>query len=88
MKSVKTKNKSTLNAIEIILFAELKQYKNVFFIEEIDKLSSSEESNYVINIIAESFYESLYNLFNTELVILRKYFNDALAKNELNILLV
>ena len=80
MKSVETKNKSTLNAIEVILSAELKQYKNVFFTKKIDKLFSNEESNHVINIIAESFYESLYNLFNTELAALRKYFNDVLAK--------
>jgi len=62
------------------LFIELKEYENVFLIENADKLSLHEDHNHAIEITAESLYESLYNLLNTKLVTLRQYLNDVLAK--------
>ncbi len=48
--------------------------------ESADKLSLHENHDHAIEITAESLYESLYNLSNTELTILRQYLNDVLAK--------
>jgi len=62
------------------LLVELKEYKDVFSTESADKLSLHEDHDHAIKITAESSYESLYNLLNTELVILRQYLNDVLAK--------
>ncbi len=69
------------NAFETqTLLVELKEYENVFLIESADKLSLHEDHDHAIEITAESLYESLYNLLNTELAILRQYLNDVLAK--------
>ncbi len=62
------------------LFIELKEYKDVFSTESVNKLSLHEDHDHVIKITAESLYESLYNLLNTELTILRQYLNDVLMK--------
>jgi len=62
------------------LLVELKEYENVFSIESADKLSLHEDHDHAIEITAESSYESLYNLSNTELATLRQYLDDALAK--------
>ena len=62
------------------LFAELKEYKDVFSAKNADTLSLHEDHNHAIKIIAESLYESLYNLSNTELMILKQYLNDVLTK--------
>ncbi len=60
------------NALETqTLFIELKEYEDVFSTESVDKLLLHEDHNHAIEITAESLYESLYNLLNTELVILR-----------------
>jgi len=58
----------------------LKEYEDVFLIESADKLSLHEDHDHAIEITAESSYESLYNLLNTELMILRQYLNTVLAK--------
>jgi len=69
------------NALETqTLLVELKEYEDVFLTESADKLSLHEDHYYAIEITAESSYESLYNLLNTELMILRQYLNDVLAK--------
>jgi len=69
------------NAFETqTLLIELKEYEDVFSIESADKLSLHEDHDYEIEIIAESSYESLYNLLNTELATLRQYLNNVLAK--------
>jgi len=61
------------NAFEVqTLLVELKKYKNVFSINSADKLSLHEDHDHAIEIIAKSSYESLYNLLNTELMILRQ----------------
>jgi len=62
------------------LFVELKEYKDVFSTESVDKLSLHEDHNHAIEIIAESSYESLYNLLNTELATLRQYLDNVIAK--------
>ncbi len=69
------------NAFETqILLIELKKYENVFLIKSANKLSLHENHDHAIKITAESLYESLYSLLNTELIILRQYLNDVLAK--------
>ncbi len=60
------------NALETqTLFIKLKEYEDVFLIKSVDKLLLHENHNHAIEIIAESSYESLYNLLNTELTTLR-----------------
>ncbi len=69
------------NALETqTLFIELKEYKNVFLTESINKLLLHEYHDHAIEITAKLSYESWYNLLNTELAILRQYLNDVLAK--------
>ena len=62
------------------LLVELKEYKDVFLIENADKLSLHEDHDHAIEITAKSSYELLYNLLNTELMTLRLYLNNVLAK--------
>ncbi len=62
------------------LSVELKEYEDVFLTKNADKLSLHENHDHAIKITAELLYKSLYNLSNTELVILRQYLNDVLAK--------
>ena len=62
------------------LLVELKEYEDVFSTESVDKLLLHEDHDHAIEITAESSYESLYNLLNTELMILRQYLDDVLAK--------
>ncbi len=69
------------NAFEMqTLLVELKEYEDVFLTESVDKLLLHEDHDHAIEIIAKSLYESLHNLLNTELVTLRQYLNDVLAK--------
>jgi hypothetical protein len=69
------------NTLEMqTLLVELKEYEDVFLTESADKLSLHEDHDHAIEIIAESSYELLYNLSNTELVTLRQYLDDVLAK--------
>ena len=53
------------------LLIELKEYEDVFSTENADKLSLHEDHDHAIEITAKSLYESLYNLLNTELAILK-----------------
>jgi len=62
------------------LLVELKEYEDVFLIESVNKLLLHEDHDHAIEITAESSYESLYNLSNTELAILRQYLDNVLAK--------
>jgi len=62
------------------LLIKLKKYEDVFLIKSADKLSLHEDHNHAIKITAKSSYESLYNLLNTELMILRQYLDDVLVK--------
>jgi len=62
------------------LFIELKKYEDVFSTENVDKLFLHEDHDHAIEITAESSYESLYSLSNTELATLRQYLNNVLAK--------
>ena len=63
------------------LSEKLREYEDVFLIEEVDRLSSHEERDYVIKTIAKSLFDLLYNLSNIELATLRTYLNDVLTKD-------
>jgi hypothetical protein len=72
------------NALETqILLIELKEYKDVFLTENVDRLSLHEKHDHAIEIIAESSYDLLYNLLNTKLVTLRQYLDDVLTKKRI-----
>jgi hypothetical protein len=81
---VKALNNATshiTNALETqILLIELKEYKDVFSTESIDRLFLHEEYDHAIEITVKSSYDLLYNLLNTELTTLRQYLNDVLTK--------
>ncbi len=62
------------------LLIELKKYEDVFLTKNVDKLFLHEDHDYAIKITAESLYKLLYNLSNTELMILKQYLNDVLVK--------
>jgi len=62
------------------LLVELKEYKDVFLTESVDKLLLHEDHDHAIEITAKLLYESLYNLSNTKLATLRQYLNNVLAK--------
>jgi len=69
------------NALETqTLLVELKEYKDVFSIKNVNKLLLHEDHDHAIEITADSSYESFYNLLNTELATLRQYLNNVLAK--------
>jgi hypothetical protein len=69
------------NAFEMqILLIELKEYKDVFSIKNVDILLLHEEHDHAIKITVESSYDLLYNLSNTELATLRQYLDDVLMK--------
>jgi len=69
------------NALETqTLLVELKEYEDVFSTESVDKLLLHEDHDHAIEITAELWYESLYNLSNTELATLRQYLDNVLAK--------
>ena len=63
------------------LSEKLREYEDVFSTEEVDRLPSHEERDYVIETTAKSSFDSLYNLSNTKLATLRTYLDDILAKN-------
>jgi len=66
-----------INALKTqTLLIELKEYEDVFSIKSINKLFLHKDHDHAIKITAESSYESLYNLLNTELTTLRQYLND------------
>jgi len=70
-----------INALKTqTLLVELKEYKDVFSIKNVNKLLLHEDHDHAIEITADSSYESLYNLLNTELATLRQYLNNVLAK--------
>ncbi len=62
------------------LLIELKKYEDVFSTESVDKLLLHENHDHAIEITAKSSYESLYNLLNIKLMILKQYLNDVLVK--------
>ena len=63
------------------MLEKLREYEDVFSIKEVGRLSSHEERDHVIETIAKSSFDSLYNLSNTELATLRIYLDDVLAKD-------
>jgi len=81
---VKAMNNATsciTNAFKMqTLLVELKEYKDIFLTESVDKLFLHKDHDHAIKITAKSLYESLYNLLNTELATLRQYLNNVLAK--------
>ena len=83
MGSVYSNITRNLSVIKPLLLKELLSFKDVFFIKEAGKLPSYIEYNYIIEITAELLYRLLYNLFNTELAILKAYLNKTLAKGQI-----
>ena len=63
------------------MLEKLREYEDVFLIEEVDRLSSHEERDYVIKTITKSLFDLLYNLSNIELATLRTYLDDILTKD-------
>jgi len=63
-----------------ILLIELTEYEGVFLTESINRLSLHEKHNHAIEITAESSYDLLYNLSNTELATLKQYLDNVLTK--------
>jgi len=81
VKAINNKASCITNALETqTLLIELKEYKDVFSTENADKLLLHEDYDHAIEITAESSYESLYNLSNTELATLRQYLDNVLVK--------
>jgi len=78
MNNVMSRITNTLKTQTLLI--ELKEYEDVFLTESVDKLLLHENHDHAIEITAESSYESLYNLLNTELATLKQYLNDVLAK--------
>ena len=68
--------------IEVIsqIKEELKKYKDIFSIWETSYLLSYKSYDYISKTIIDLLFNSLYNLFNIKLIILRSYFNDTLTK--------
>jgi len=65
----------------LMLSQQYDKYVNVFSEENVDKLLSHQDHDYVIKTERhKSFYDSLYNLSETELQVLKEYLNDVLAK--------
>ena len=58
------------------------KFADVFSEQEVERLSEHKDIDYVIDTKDRmSSHEFLYNLFNNELNVLRKYLDDVLAKN-------
>ena len=63
------------------LLKKYAEYENVFSVENADILFSHKVTNHTIDLNErESLYDLLYNLFNTELRVLRTYLNNVLMK--------
>ena len=62
------------------LFKKLREYKDVFSIKEVGRLSLYKGRNYTIKTTLEPPFGLLYNLSNTKLAALRSYLNNALVK--------
>ena len=65
----------------LMIFCEIVDYTDVFFKKNAEKLSKYEKSDYVIKLNEQdSLFKSLYNLLNSELKTLQKYFDNVLVK--------
>ena len=63
------------------LLKKYAEYENVFSVKNTDILLSHKVTDHTINLNKrESLYDLLYNLFNTELEVLRTYLNNILVK--------
>ncbi len=66
------------------MFSKFKKFENVFSLKKSKILTRRKENvDYVIKLKnnKQSFYESIYNLFNFKLKTFRLYLNDALKKH-------
>ena len=64
------------------LFKKYNSYADIFSEENADLLSAHKVSDHTIDLNRKkSLYNLLYNLFNTELEILREYLENVLIKN-------
>jgi len=77
---------SSTTAVHVVskmstLSQQYNKYTDVFSEENVDKLSSHQDYDHVIETKRhESLYNSLYNLSKTELQVLREYLDDVLTK--------
>ena len=79
--NIKSTNYREIDIIVISKISKsLKDYINIFLKKEIERFSSYKERDYIIKTTLKSLFNSLYNLSNTKLVILRNYFNDTFVK--------
>ncbi len=80
------KSDSSITAVHVvdetsILSQQYNRYVNVFSEENVDKLSSHQDHDHVIETEKhELLYDSLYNLLKTELQVLKEYLDNILAK--------
>jgi len=64
-----------------MLFQQYNRYVNVFSEKNVDKLSSHQDHDHVIETERhELLYNSLYNLSETELQVLKEYLDNILTK--------
>ena len=63
------------------LLKKLWEYENMFFISKVNRLLSHKNHDYIIEIITKSSFDSLYNLFNIELMKLKRYLKNILTKD-------
>ena len=66
--------------ILISLSIELIEFKDIFSIEEVGKLSLENNNSYIIKTITKPSYSPLYNLLYNKLEILRSYLDNTLIK--------
>ena len=66
----------------IIIFSKYHDFLDVFFYIKIDKLSSYRFSDYKISLMSDKklSFNSIYDIFQNELKVLKKYLNDNFIK--------
>ena len=81
LSAIKANNLRIRDAVfEPEFLEQLKKYKNIFSIEKVERLLSYKNRDHAIETIIELLFDLLYNLFNIELIALRSYLDDILAK--------
>ena len=71
------------DSVTLPILKELKEFQNVFLVEEAKKLSFHYRGDYAIEIISDPSYKPLYNLSNIKLIALREYLDAILVKKQI-----